>query len=219
MSGLLICFTGADGSGKTTNARLLLSSMKARNLNAHYVWNRLEAPLLKPITLLASLLLLRTSHVLNDYSKYMRSKKFVLRSRPLLKVYVNLLMLDLLVQVLFKISPCLILKKIVICDRYVFDLIATIMADFGLSFSSVVSLLRIPFEAFPRPEIAFLMDVPETVAFIRKQDVPSIEFLRRRREAYLTIARKFKMVVLDGSHKLGDLHATIWRTVDEAYPS
>jgi len=214
--GFLICFTGMDGSGKTTNARLLTSWMKSQNVEADYVWNMLEAPLLKPLTLLASLLLLRTNHVLADYSKYTRSKKYALRNPLLLKAYINLLVFDLLIRVLFKVYLRLLLGRVVVCDRYVFDLIATMMADLELPLQRILSIIQIPLKAFPRPEITFLMDVPEAVALTRKCDIPSIEFLKRRRQAYLTIGRKFKMVILNGSDKLKDLHITVRGTLEEA---
>ena len=39
----------------------------------------------------------------------------------------------------------------------------------------------------------------EEIAFKRKDDVPSIDYLKEKREIYLNIAKDLKMNILDGS--------------------
>ena len=47
--GRLIVFTGIDGSGKTTQANLLLGSLQKDGIDAAYVWSRWEPLLLRPV--------------------------------------------------------------------------------------------------------------------------------------------------------------------------
>ena len=61
----------------------------------------------------------------------------------------------------------------------------------------------------PRPELVFVMDVPEEIALQRKCDIPSIDYLKERRRLYLHLARKNKAVILDGTKDLTELETII----------
>ena len=50
---LLICFTGIDGSGKTTQAKLLVDWLASRGIKSMYVWSRGEVLTIRSIFLLS----------------------------------------------------------------------------------------------------------------------------------------------------------------------
>ena len=69
----------------------------------------------------------------------------------------------------------------------------------------VASLLKRYSRFFPKPDIVFLLDIPEEIAYERKDDVPSIEYLSDRRSIYLDVAERSGMRVLDGRKSVTEL--------------
>ena len=61
----------------------------------------------------------------------------------------------------------------------------------------------------PEPNLVFLADVPEEIAYQRKDDVPSIEYLKERRQRYLRIQKEYDMVRLDGCKSIAELEGTV----------
>jgi hypothetical protein len=50
----------------------------------------------------------------------------------------------------------------------------------------------------PRPDIVYLMDVPEEIAFRRKNDIPSLAYLSNRRALYHRIYANGSCCLLSG---------------------
>jgi dTMP kinase len=61
----------------------------------------------------------------------------------------------------------------------------------------------------PVPDVSFLIDVPEEVAFNRKNDVPDIAYLKERRSNYLKVGKWFNMIVIDGSKNIIEVESSI----------
>lgn len=55
------------------------------------------------------------------------------------------------------------------------------------------------FSILPKPNKIFLVDVPEELAYSRKNDIPHLDYLRDRRMRYLSICKSLGAIVLDGS--------------------
>ena len=207
---IFVCFTGIDGSGKTTLARAMTERMNSSGLKYEYVYNRLTPFLLQPFILIGHKLFLRGKDINENYAEYSDTKKRVIRNNPLSHVYQWLLLLDYSIQVFVKVSVPLMRGRNIVCDRYVYDTLATDLAiDFSYSDKNIEQTLKRFFRLFPKPDLTFLVDVPEELACQRKTDVPSIEYLRERRQVYLKIARQYGMTVLDGSKSLAELEAEI----------
>ena len=77
--------------------------------------------------------------------------------------------------------------------------------DFNYSEDKIERISRCVVKLFPKPDILFFVDVPEEIAFSRKDDVPSIEYLSDRRHIFAKIASIFNMKKLDGSKKIEEL--------------
>jgi dTMP kinase len=52
---------------------------------------------------------------------------------------------------------------------------------------------------FPVPDMVFWVDVPVDLAYGRKNDIPSIEYLVERKMLYEKLVKRFNFVRLDGS--------------------
>ena len=197
--GIFICFTGIDGSGKTTLANMLVESMKQENMKYRYVYNRYSPFLIKPFMIAARALFLRKNNIFKNYEDDSRAKKKIFRNHALSVLYLCCVLFDYSIQILVKTTIPLMSGSNIICDRYIYDTICTDLAiDLDLSEEYVLSLLEKSFVLFPRPNITFLIDIPEEVAYSRKDDVPSLEYLRDRRSVYLRLCKRSNMITLDG---------------------
>lgn len=205
---LFVCFVGIDGSGKTTLAKKLVDAMKERGVTSYYVYNRLRLFFSRPLYLIGRPLLFRGKDVFDDYSGYSQAKQRLFKNRFICLGYTCLLLFDYFFQVMFKVRLPLALGRNIVCDRYVYDTVVTDLAvAMNYSPERTRGVLRSCLVLCPKPDVIFLVDVPEEVAYRRKKDVPSIDYLRERRTLYLDIGREYGMTILDGSKDLELLEA------------
>lgn len=209
--GLFICFTGIDGSGKTTLSKTLVNSLNGSGVRCNYVYSRMSPFILKPLIIVGRLIFLRHENMFDDYSEYTATKRRALRSHSVLsELYLRILWLDYLLQIIVKVRVPLILGRNLVCDRYVYDTVITdLSVDMDYSRKDVINQLDRALRFVPKPDMTFLVDVPEYIAYKRKNDVPSVAYLEERRSVYLDIAAKWNLAVLDGTRDLEDLGSLI----------
>jgi dTMP kinase len=172
----LICFTGIDGSGKTTLSKELVE-------------------------------------LLNEKGK----RRAIENHSFLSSVYQRILLFDYVLQIFFKVKlPLMFSRRNIVCDRYMYDTVITdISIDMKYSKNRISNLLNRLLHFFPKPDIAFLIDVPEEIAYQRKDDTLAIEYLKERRDIYLDIGKEYDMIILDGSKSLEELKNSIQKEVFE----
>jgi len=211
----LICFTGMDGSGKTTLSKALVEMLNKNGVKCRYVYGRLEPFILKPFISIGRRIFLKGKDMFKDYRGYSTRKRDVIERHSLLfALYTYILLFDYLLQLLIKIKLPLMLGKNIICDRYVYD---TVITDFSLDKnylnSDIRRLIKKCFYIAPKPDLTFLIDVPEEIAFRRKNDTPFIEYLKEIRDIYLEAGREEEMVILDGSKSLHEIQKIVIESV------
>jgi dTMP kinase len=204
-----------DGTGKTTLSKELVELLNKKGLNYKYVYGRLNPLLLKPLILIGDLIFLRKRDIFKNYSEYTNVKRKAIKKHSFLsKIYQRILLFDYILQISFKVKLPLVFGKNIVCDRYIYDTVITdLFVDMSYSKDRVMRLLNILLRFFPVPNMSFLIDVPEEIAYNRKDDTPSIEYLKERREMYLEVGKEYRMMILDGSKKLGELQCEIERRV------
>lgn len=209
-----VCIIGVDGSGKSTLAHYLVKELEDSGFKATYVYGRFQPLLLKPAIAGARLLMLRSK---GPWARpdTARKRKTALMKTPILSGLYNLAVyMDYWLRLTFKIRIPLLMGKVVVCDRYVHD---TIVTDIGPErnydttqvIHSIGSWLRV----VPKPGLTILLDVTEEVAFDRKDDVPSLDYLVPLRKMYLEVAKRYQIIVLNGSNSLNELHSEIEREI------
>lgn len=207
---MIIAFTGMDGSGKTLQARALSDSLARDGIDSRYVWSRWSPLFVRPAIGLGRLLLSRGGASEDEQYRSFRGGKRRMFRRPVMaRAWQTLAFLDYSVQVLVKIKLRSRKSKIVICDRYVHDLLVDLGTNFGYHQEEMPRL----FEArlltlFPQPDLVFLLDLPPEVAFERKEDVP-LSYLRDRRALYLSLGKLPRVEILDGTASIQDVMNTI----------
>jgi thymidylate kinase len=114
----LIVLTGIDGSGKTTQAQMLVETLRREGLKVSYVWTRWEQMLVKPFTKKWKGNIKKVTGVSDGGAKENKKKKQQLLRNPFLRwLWLFAFFFDYGIQVLVKVRFRLIRKGLVVSDR------------------------------------------------------------------------------------------------------
>jgi thymidylate kinase len=180
-----ICFVGIDGSGKTTLALRLVTELEKADVKCRYVWFR--EPYFLSLPFLALCRLVGLTKIRHRGLSVFREHNF--RTRPLAAVWEFLQFLDAWSLNLIKIRLPMLLGHVVICDRYIHDILVDMAEDTGDVAVCSKTVGRLLTALVPRSAIVFLVDVQESKAFRRKLDIPDMKYLEARRRAYHTFIK------------------------------
>jgi thymidylate kinase len=186
--GMIVSISGIDGSGKTLHARALAEAFETCAIRARTYWSRfgsLGGPR-------AAGGVPRDALVASDTASSLARRRRRLR-HPLVRLAWLLYNLGgLVLRYNWRVRLRCWLGEVVICDRYVYD--AVVEMEASLSDSPGLARLagRILSGLCPRPEAAWLLDVPADLSVARQGDEnrspSSAEELSRQRSAYLDLA-------------------------------
>jgi dTMP kinase len=182
-----ICFLGIDGSGKSTLAKHLCQELEHRGYKVSYVW------WLKGDTSL----LRRTLKAIGS-SRYVKLKVDTKRqkvvttdarliNRAFKSFYPMILMADYLRFGFVNawLPRIMASNKVIIFDRFIYDVILALSEEFELRRTAQLRLFRLFSVLLPKPDLVFLIDVPPEVCYIRKkQEIGSVEEARDKWETY-----------------------------------
>jgi thymidylate kinase len=205
---LFVCFTGIDGSGKTTLAKSTVTTLCEAGIAAKYVYNRCTPKISLPFMILGQKIFLRKKDMFKDYSDHSKTKKNLSRKYSFLsKAYQSILLFDCFIQTFIRIKIPLMTGQNIVCDRYIYDTIITDLAvDFNYSEEDVRKTLKLMLILLPAPDRLFFVDLPEEIAYSRKTDVASIDYLRDRRLIYQILKEGINTETLNGTLKPVDLN-------------
>lgn len=210
---LLICFTGIDGTGKTTHALELARALNQDGIPGQYVRTFFNPLLLRPAYQLAKRLFIRGRDIHRDYNEYTRSTKHLFRLSFLEVPFRYSYFAEYWLHIFPRVRWPLFRGRCAVLDRYAYDAVVGLAADLGYPPQQAIRLLPRCWSFLPKPDIVFLMDLPEEVAFQRKTDTPSLAYLQARRRLYLDLAQSDGMVVLDSSRDFQENQAEVQRRV------
>ena len=176
-----IAFSGLDGSGKTTHAKILLKAFQDCGIRTQYVWSRLGSSYLSNLLIKIGKFLFKVFHRMNDSSKdKSEMRKIYLQRGWARSLWLIAVFCELTIQYLFKVRLPLLLGKVVICDRYLLDAFAELaeLTDISKIDQSPFGDLLQKFN--PRPSLGFYLELPERNSLYQKMG---------RRLGYLRVNR------------------------------
>lgn len=208
---IVVCFTGIDGTGKTSHATKIVKTFKNMGIPCQYVWCNWVPRVSYP--LMALVYLVTGGYRRKDYHK----------SKILRKIWNYVVIFDFIYLYFFKVKIPLFIGKNVVCDRYVYDMIADLEYD-GLYNKKASKILL---KLIPEPDLVFMLDIPEDISDLRKDDTKgsvnikdsdsAIDYLRNHRRNYLKIAKLLGIPVIDSTGDLDSLHEEIYKKVVNTY--
>uniref|UniRef100_A0A7J3SKY8 Thymidylate kinase n=1 Tax=Fervidicoccus fontis TaxID=683846 RepID=A0A7J3SKY8_9CREN len=193
----VIAICGIDGSGKTTQIKLLEKYLRRRDLRVKRVWFRWGAFFSYPLLALCRILGYTKWKTVSRSNVRCAERNFY-RNRALARLWPWLFTLDALIYSFLKIKVRRILGYTILCDRFIPDIIVDMMCetrDYQLPKRLIGRLLL---SLIPKNSKLIVIDVAENIAYDRKHDVPSIDYLKERRKLYLTLAKTLRIPVVDG---------------------
>lgn len=205
---MFVCFTGIDGSGKTTMARLLVNLLSKRGYSCMYV-----RAAHRPVFSYVFYGVTRSLGFWKDHEEGRFTDPLELAPRNIRiainTVWLFFLYLDFQMIALIKVRIPLIFGKVVVCDRYAYDMITELLLlrQYSRTFGKLV--LR----TIPQPNITFLMDLPEETANARHGN--PIDFLSARRKVYLKLAYSMKFFVLDTTSNPETTKEQVWNYLSQ----
>lgn len=199
MRGTFICYIGIDGSGKTTLVNETISFCGKKGKEFKYVWGAHQLYLLGPVVRLGKKYLLGNKDSSKNYNDYLGSVNTVGKNTFLSACYRIALLTEYTIQVYLKIGVSLYFGKNIISDRYLYDTLINMKVNLGMQDTQLFRFMKKLSRYFPKPDRLYFVDVPEEIAFARKADTPSIEYLRIRRPLYQKTAECYGARVIDGS--------------------
>lgn len=202
MAKVFVCFTGSDGSGKSTIASSIYDSMLRENKKTRKIYGRYRPLLTKHLAAVAKKFFLHSDNeMFSDYDRFLNTRRSLLNTSSFIsRIYNYVVIAEYIFQITIKLTIPYRLGYSIICDRYVYDTVINDISLYaGLSVDETKDLLRKAWNCIPKPDIVFLIHVPEHVALQRKSDIPSLNYLRIRNRLYSEIADCQKFLLLDGT--------------------
>ena len=206
MRGRFITFEGIDGSGKTTQLRLLSGDLRVRGLDVLTTFQPGGTPLGRRLR-----------------EAFLETEENVHPMAELL-----LFAADRAQHVNFLIKPALAAGRVVISDRYADATAAYQGAGRGFDEKIINQVIKLATDGL-KPDLTLFFDIPIEKAILRtnsradnetvknRMDQETTDFYERVRKAYLKIAetepKRFKIIDADGSMEA--VHARVSEVVNK----
>ena len=205
---MLITLSGLDGAGKSSQARILEQAFHGSHIRTRILWSRSgSSPFMSAATKLGKLCLRipEDPHSTNQKRIALRMRSF--RSSRVRFVWIWLASLDLLGTYGLHVRFWLSRGWVVICDRYVYDAIAEWSAYFENASWMDSRLARWLMDLTPHPGKGYVLDLSVEDSSARSGDESPASFLACKRRAYLELARRRGLRLMDAGRDrvtLGD---------------
>jgi thymidylate kinase len=190
LGGILISISGIDGAGKSTLIHQLQDFLlQEYSRPSRSIWCKFG------------------SHPLSRYRLPKTPDRPQIATLPLPQpaqrpstlytIYAQMLLAWHLAQIALVVRRALQQGQTVICDRYTFDTMVDLQQELQYSLAQAQRIMSARW--IPQPVCKFLLDLPAEVAFTRKTDTRSLEFLQQRRVMYLDIARIYNLTMFNAT--------------------
>lgn len=206
LHGKFITFEGIDGSGKSTQLRLIANDLRFRGLSVLTTQEPGGTPLGRKLREI----FLETDETVNPLAELL------------------LFAADRAQHVNFLIKPALAEGKVVISDRYADATYAYQGAGRGFPQTTINQVIQLATDGL-MPDLTLFFDLPVEIALQRtnirndageqknRMDKEKAEFYERVRDSYLELAAKEsdRFRVIDANHAIDEVHAETLKVINE----
>jgi len=214
--GLLVALSGIDGAGKSSQARWLSDSLTALGVDVEVVWNNLLGNRALKILSAPPRALLRLGgrggeRMARWDDQPPRADEGARSDHPGSVLRTAWSMIVTVANSLEQQIPAtrsLARGRVVVFDRSPLDLAVRMEVLYRAHVERQRRLVR---WTAPRPDLAFLLDIPADVSLTRKHDVWSPTQLVEQASLYRQLAPQFGVRVIDGQRRPDDIAAEIAR--------
>jgi len=195
----LLVFFGPDGSGKTTQAKLLASHFQQQGFKVRLVWIRAHHSLAS----ILSKILASFGYYRIVFSKGKTYKSFDVKLLPRLKRFWGFIeFVSVLPWILIKVKLPLLLGYVVIADRYVVDTIVSVayfLGDCGFQSGYAAKIL---FTIGLKGAFIIHMDAETSIIIERRKiETLDLDYIWFQRRFYLSFATLLKALSINTSNK------------------
>jgi thymidylate kinase len=210
MSPCFIYITGCDGTGKTTQAKMLLDLLSTQGIKTDHVWLRFPFLFSIPFLIYARL---------RGFSWYetnngIRHGYWDFRSSWLLRTFLPwFLLIDAALTALIKIYLPLWIGRSIICERFVLDMIVDLMVAFAdFSFHR-----RVPGKFFlgllPPQSKVFLLDLDAHTIIQRRPELETDRNLIDRLKFYRILVGDLSLQVFSSRLPTKQINSLIFEAI------
>jgi thymidylate kinase len=211
----IIYLLGTDGAGKTTLANNLLEHYKKSNIPFNYFYARHFPVLLKILKVIGRRTVLKTTDEFLNYNEYKsRKNNFFNKHKVIARVYASIWVVDYLLITFIRFLPIRISNKNILIDRFYIDAAINITESTCLTISEFNTVLNFFELFFPVPQKCFFIDVNPEIAFKRKNDIQSIQYLEEKRAAYIKLSKRYNFIMINGENNIDDVFIAVKNFVD-----
>jgi thymidylate kinase len=201
-----IYITGADGTGKSTQARLLMDHLRSRGIQCRHLWLRFPFFFSLPLLVYARW---------RGYSWYevdsgVRHGYWDFRNSWGLRVFLPwVLFLDATLAALRRVYIPLWLGSTFVCERFVLDM----LVDLAVAFDDGDIHLRLPgrlyMDLLPRDTVVILLDLDSGTIRERRADLRADRRLEARLQAFRSMATVYPVPVLSSRVSVEEVNQNI----------
>lgn len=213
MNPRLICIVGPDGTGKTTQAKLLVARLRRKGISCEYKWMRFYHFFSLPLLMLARFMGLSEVKTLKSGKKI--GYHYFYKSKTISKIYPAFLFLDTLIFAIMKIYiPIKLLKKTIVCDRFIYDTIIDLELSTGENVINHSIMGRIFTKMVPKNTKTIMLIADEDVLRIRREDVLKDKTLGIKINLYRKLAQQFKIKMIEANLSIEEIQNIFRRIIE-----
>ncbi len=212
----LVSFSGPDGSGKSVHAETLVKTLDICEVNNRYYWNRTATSWL--IRFFSAVVKIFKHAAPEEGEKSGAAGREKRLGNPLLRFFWSYLAAaDMVASYFFRVRLPMLFGRVVVCDRYVYDAAAEMECSLPPQDKINRLAIKLILALSPKPETAYLLDIPEDVCAERKSDNTDTDYLRRQRQVYLELAARYNLKIKRTDREFRDIADEITREVLTSY--
>lgn len=193
----------------------LLARLRQKGVICEYLWMRRPYLFSFPFMVFCRLLgLTVVYHRTTTDGRPVSSEHMYYKNRAVSTVWPWLQLVDLIVMISVRVYPILWRRRIVICDRFSHDLLVDVMSDLNRNDLHKTLVGKLILRLTPKSARVLVFDVKNLeTALQRKNDVPSLRYLSRRRSLYRLIAHDLGFPIVTTEQSIDRVQAIICRTL------